>query len=140
MFYFLIMGKTKITIPKIHKGGIQMALYTKEYTNEDYFIKDVQLLETKGIDLENIYVLTHDRDRTHRLAEQAEINTIGVNEMGVGNAVSSMFKSEGDELRNKLKEMGLTESEATILEKELDKGKVIMMVQSNENVHSHLLP
>src|SRR5690625_4285583 len=118
MFYFLIMGKTKITIPQIHNGVIQMEYYIKDYTNEDYFIIDVQLLYKYLIDLENIYVLTHDRDRTQRLAEQAEINTIGVNEMGVGNAVSSMFKSEGDELRNKLKEMGLTESEATILEKE----------------------
>jgi len=116
-----------------------MGLYTRQYTNEEQFIKDVQLLESKGIEREDIYVVTHDKDRTQRLADQADINTIGMSEIGVGKTVESMFKSEGDELRNKLEQMGLGEAEAKNFENELDNGKVIMMIQSDENIHSHFL-
>jgi hypothetical protein len=121
------------------KEEIQMGLYTRQYTNEEQFIKDVQLLESKGIEREDIYVVTHDKDRTQRLADQADINTIGMSEIGVGKTVESMFKSEGDELRNKLEQMGLGEAEAKNFENELDNGKVIMMIQSDENIHSHFL-
>jgi len=111
-----------------------MNLFTREYTNEEQLKKDVEFLESKGIERDHVYVLAHDSDRTSRIAESAEINTVGMKEMDFGSAVGNLFKSEGDELRTKLEEMGMTETEAQNYEKELDEGKVLMMIKSNENV------
>ncbi|WP_442961090.1 general stress protein [Pseudogracilibacillus sp. SO30301A] len=74
----------------------------KEFTNDQALITEVQELTARGVDRTDIYVLTHDADRTNRLADNANINTIGIEEEGIGTAVGNIFRKKEDDLREKL--------------------------------------
>lgn len=53
--------------------------------------------------------------------------------MGLGKTVEQVFRSEGDQLRMKMEELGLTEQEAERYERKLDQGKILLIV----NEHQH---
>ncbi|SDJ76287.1 general stress protein [Sediminibacillus albus] len=115
-----------------------MAPFIKKYTNDEQLQQDVNKLSQKGVDKNNVYVLSHDKERTKRIADNAEANTIGLNEMDLSSAVGNMFSKKGDELRTKLKEVGLSEVEADNYEEEMDKGKVLLIVTETNNVEQIL--
>ncbi|SEQ78213.1 general stress protein [Piscibacillus halophilus] len=108
--------------------------FVREYTNDEQLVKDVQKLKENGIDQTDVYVLSHDDDRTERIASNARANTIGFSEQDVKNFLSNMFNQKGDELRTKLQEMGFSEEEANKYEEDLDEGKVLLIVNSNQAV------
>ncbi|MEK5155214.1 general stress protein [Bacillus sp. FSL K6-2819] len=108
----------------------------REYTNDQKLMQDVKELQQLGVAKEDVYVLSHDDDRTDRLADNTDVNTIGAKEMGIKHAVGNMFNKKGDELRNKIHEIGFSEEEASQFEKRLDEGKVLLFVTDNEKVKS----
>ncbi|WP_026570550.1 MULTISPECIES: general stress protein [Sediminibacillus] len=115
-----------------------MSPFIRKYTNDEQLQQDVNKLSQKGIDKDNVYVLAHDSDRTKRVADNADANTIGLNEMNLKSAVGNMFNKKGDELRTKLKEVGLSDVEANNYEEELDEGKVLLVVTNTDNVEQLL--
>ncbi|BAI84270.1 hypothetical protein B4073_0720 [Bacillus subtilis] len=48
--------------------------------------------------------------------------------------MGNIFNKKGDELRNKIHEIGFSEDEAAQFEKRLDEGKVLLFVTDNEKV------
>ncbi|AKO94737.1 general stress protein [Priestia filamentosa] len=106
----------------------------REYTNDELLKEDVKKLQVQGVDAKDIYVLSHDDERTNRVANNADANTIGIKEMGLGTAASNLFNKKGDELRHKLSEVGLSKTEAEMYEEKLDQGKVLVIVTNNETV------
>jgi len=113
-----------------------MKPFIKAYVNEVLLKSDVNKLQAKGVAKDDIYILTHDNQRTGRLADNTDTNTIGMSEMDFSTAVGNMFNSQGDELRNKLEDMGLSEAES--YEKELDDGKILLIVTNNDYVENVL--
>ncbi|WP_164217941.1 general stress protein [Virgibacillus sp. YIM 98842] len=109
-----------------------MKPFIKEYTNDEQLVTDVSILKDRGVDKNNVYVISHDNDRTDRIAGNADANTIGMKEMDFGNAVGNLFSSKGDELRTKLNEIGLSEEEANKYEEEMDEGKVLLIVTDED--------
>ncbi|MGD6840790.1 general stress protein, partial [Bacillus thuringiensis] len=55
----------------------------------------------------------------------------GIKEQGIIESMSNLFNSRGDELRSKMKSVGMNQAEADVYEEELDKGKLVI-VASNE--------
>ncbi len=49
-------------------------------------------LVKKGIDQKDIYVLTHEKERTDRIADNADLNTIGIQEEGLGTSIINVFQ------------------------------------------------
>lgn len=84
------------------KEELHLKPKVKEFTNDQALITEVQELTARGVDRTDIYVLTHDADRTNRLADNANINTIGIEEEGIGTAVGNIFRKKEDDLREKL--------------------------------------
>ncbi|QYR20581.1 general stress protein [Paenibacillus sp. sptzw28] len=80
-----------------------------------------------GYDKDHLYVLAHDKDRTKRIAETADAERIGIYEEGLDTAIANIFRSRGDELRAKLKSMGVSPEEAERLEMEMDKDKIVII-------------
>ena len=54
-------------------------------------MQDVKELQQLGVAKEDVYVLSHDDDRTDRLADNTDVNTIGAKETGIKHAVGNMF-------------------------------------------------
>lgn len=98
-----------------NKGEIHLKPIVSEYFNEEKLVQDINQLISKGIEKDKIYVISHDQDRTKRIAEKADSNTIGLQEMVIDDLVGTFFESKGDELRTKMKEIVLSEREAKTL-------------------------
>ena len=105
-----------------------MAPFFKVYHNDDRIQEDIAILKSNQVEKENIYVLSHDDDRTDRIASNADANTIGAAEQGLADA------KQGDELRNKFENIGFSKEEATEYEAELDKGGVFLIVTDANGV------
>jgi hypothetical protein len=89
----------------------------------------VDNLTTQGYKKEDIYVITHEKDTTEKVADHLDVNEVGMKEEGVMDKVANVFRSRGDELRNQFQNLGLSESEADRYEEELDKGRVVIVVK-----------
>jgi Heat induced stress protein YflT len=105
-----------------------------EFNSQQELIAAASDLKAKGIHEDNLYVLSHEKDDTRDLADNADINTIGLKEEGLGTALSNVFESRGDELRKKMTEIGLSDVEADQYEKRLDMGKILLIVKDENTV------
>jgi len=115
-----------------------MKPFVKEYTNDEQLKTAVKSLKDKGVKKEDVYILSHDDDRTDRVAGGAGANTIGLKEMDFGDAVGNLFNKKGDELRNKLQDIGFSKQESESFEADMDKGKVLLIITNNDNAASLL--
>lgn len=89
----------------------------------------VKRFRMEGYTQDNVYIIAHNDERTHHIAEAARANEVGITEEGPIRGMVSMFKSKGDELRSKMESIGLTKSEAHRYEEELDRGKIVVIAQ-----------
>ncbi|MFC0524363.1 general stress protein [Pontibacillus salicampi] len=113
-----------------------MKPFVREYTNDEKLQNDVQKLSNNGVNKNNIYVMSHDDDRTERVADNANANTVGLKEENLKDAVGNLFNKQGDELRNKMQDLGLSESESETYEERLDEGKILLLVTENTNIEN----
>jgi len=105
----------------------------QEFKDDTELMNTVKSLSAKGVSKDNLYVLSHDDDRTDRVADGADANKIGISEVGFGAYVSNIFSKKGDELRSQLMEMGFSEFEANNYEEKLDQG-TILLINTNPDV------
>ncbi|PKJ52269.1 general stress protein [Bacillus sp. SN10] len=110
----------------MHKNERKPRVY--EYQNEQEIVMKVKELELQGVHRNDIYVLTHEKHRTEKIADNTNTNTIGVKEQGLGTSIINFFSKKGDELRNQMEEMGLSKEEANLYEAKLDQGKILILV------------
>jgi len=101
--------------------------------NEEQALREVKNLQAEGFNLDEIYVMTHDNDRTEGVAEMTNTNEVGVAEEGLMTAAANLFRSKGDKLRAKMESLGLSSSEADTYEKELDRGKILVIAYADRD-------
>lgn len=89
----------------------------------------IDQLTTQGYTKDEIYVITHQKDRTEKIADHLDVENVGIEEEGLLDKVANVFRSRGDELRNQFQNLGLTEAEADQYEAELDKGRVVIIAK-----------
>ncbi|MBT2699718.1 general stress protein [Bacillus sp. ISL-40] len=89
--------------------------------------KEIEQFIKQGFEKDEVYLLAHGKDRSEDLSDALDTNEIGVNEQGVFDSIANVFRSRGDELRSKMESLGLTNTEAQQFEKELDRGRVLVV-------------
>ncbi|MDR4950000.1 general stress protein [Neobacillus cucumis] len=89
--------------------------------------KEIEQLMMQGFTKDDIYLLTHNKERSKDLTESLGLTGIGIEEQGVLGSLANVFRSRGDELRVKLESLGLSNTEAEHYEEELDHGKVLVI-------------
>src|SRR4051812_16330779 len=89
--------------------------------------KEIEQFLTQGFTKDEVYILAHNKDRSEDLTEALDISGIGVDEQGFVDSIANVFRSRGDELRSKMESLGLTDTEAQKFEKELDRGRVMVV-------------
>jgi len=87
----------------------------------------INQLQNEGYSKDYIFVLTHDKDRTSRIADNTDASTIGIAVEGLGTAIANIFRSTGDELRAKMRSLGISKFDAERLENEMDNDKVLVI-------------
>jgi hypothetical protein len=106
-----------------------MTDHTQVYTvhNIEEARNKIEELKRQGYLEDNLYVLSHDKETTTQVTEQADGHKIGVAEEGILSATANLFRSNGDELRAKLRAMGISKEHAEELEVLMDNGKIIIL-------------
>lgn len=112
----------------------------QEYENEQEVVMKVKELELQGIRQDDIYVLTHEKHLTKKIADDTNTNTIGVKEQGLGTSIINFFSKKGDELRNQMEEMGLSKEEVNLYEEKLDQGRILLLVTADTPTASDRQP
>ncbi|WP_264740662.1 general stress protein [Cytobacillus firmus] len=96
-----------------------------------------QFFAWEGVAENEVFVPAHDDSVTKTAADHFEAKRIGVDETGLGTAFKNMFQRQGDELRSKMEEIGLSQTEAESYEKTLDAGKILLICKDDN--HSSFL-
>lgn len=89
--------------------------------------EQVMRFRREGYEEDRIFVLTHDKTRTKRLAERTDAEEIGIMDEGIGTAIGNIFRNTGDELRAKMRSLGVSKEEAERLEAEMDRDKIVVI-------------
>ncbi|WP_261303778.1 general stress protein [Paenibacillus andongensis] len=97
----------------------------------------VQQLYREGFEREHIYVLTHSAEGTDFVANYTGAEQITMAEEGVLTSIANLFRSRGEELRAKMRALGVPEMEASRLESELDKGKILVLATPSTEVRAY---
>lgn len=105
----------------------------KKYTNDEELEIEINTLKDQNIDTKDIYILSHDPDRTSRIINNSELNDINYNK----DKTNESYKRQGDELRYKLKALGIPQKEVKAYEEDMDQGKVLLIV-TDERVKGEL--
>lgn len=103
----------------------------KEFQDDKALMAEVEALSARGISKENLYVISHDDDRSDRVSDKVDANEVGAKEIGLKVAVENMFRKKGDELRAKFEELDFTQEEAEALEEKLDHGKILLLIKED---------
>ena len=84
-------------------------------------------LVTEGYTRDEIYIFAHYEKRSEDITKELHTESVGLKEQGMMEAIKNIFTSRGDELRSKMQSVGLTEQEAADAERELDKGRLVVI-------------
>ncbi|MDU0205029.1 YflT domain-containing protein [Paenibacillus sp. MAH-36] len=116
-----------------------MSTYTRVSvtTNLQEAQEKVQQLYREGFSREHIYVLTHSAEGTDFVANYTGAEQITVQEEGMLTAIANLFRSRGDELRAKMKALGVPDVEASRLEGELDRGKILVLAMPSSEYKAY---
>ncbi|MED4400579.1 general stress protein [Metabacillus fastidiosus] len=115
-----------------------MQTLVQEFNNEQEVLRAAEELKSKGVCQSKLFVLTHDEKQTRKIASDINANIIGEDEQGLGTNVINMFEKTGDQLRNKMEEVGLSTDEANLYEEKLDKGKILLLVKDYDEFKSKM--
>ncbi|MFK2826898.1 general stress protein [Bacillus sp. B190/17] len=102
-------------------------LTTKTVENALQAKNEIDGLLAQGYSLDHVYILAHDEHRTEDIADALQTNEVGMKEQGLLSSMGNMFQSRGNELRSKMESLGLSQQEAETYERELDKGKLVVI-------------
>jgi hypothetical protein len=89
--------------------------------------KAIEQFLSQGFTKDEVYLLAHDQNRSEDLTDATDTSDIGVAEQGFFGSIANVFRSRGDELRSKMKSLGLSDLEAQQFEEELDRGHVVVV-------------
>ncbi|MCA1065525.1 general stress protein [Rossellomorea sp. AcN35-11] len=89
--------------------------------------KEIETFTNEGYTKDEIYVFAHDKHRSENITEATQTESTGIKEQGIVESMGNLFNSRGDELRSKMKAVGLNQAEADAYEEELDKGKLVIV-------------
>lgn len=101
-----------------------MTPIVKAYSNDEDIEININTLKDQKINAKDIYVLSHDADYTERIVKNTEVSGIDYNRSDVGEDE----QNQGDQLRDKLQILGVSESDAQDYEEFMDQGNVLLIV------------
>lgn len=103
----------------------------REYSSIEEAVQAVNNLQGRGVAEDEVFVLAHDDEVTDEIADHSNAEKISMNETGMGTAIKNLFQSQGDKLRSKMEEIGLTSSEAEAYERRMDEGKILLICKDD---------
>lgn len=98
----------------------------EEFQDDTELMSEVRQHAANGVSKDNLYVVSHDDDRTDRVADAVHANEPD----DLSELVGIRYNQKGDELRAIFEEFGFDQTEANNLEEKLDHGKVLLLIDN----------
>lgn len=102
-----------------YKGGLCMTPVVKGYRIDGDLEVDVVALQDKGVGSQDMYVLSLDKSRTDKIAEDTGITGIDIEKENNPDRVA---------LKEKLKAIGVDDNTVATFKKDMDEDKVYLIV------------
>jgi hypothetical protein len=102
---------------KVTKSGVEASNLVSE-------------LQNQGYPKEDVYIFAHEKGRSKDLTDATETGSVGTEEQGILDSLENVFRKRGDELRSKMRSLGLTTTEAEQYEEVLDKGQLVVIASN----------
>jgi hypothetical protein len=109
-----------------------MLTQVKVVDNIEGVQQTVTKLQKESYPRDNIYVLTHEGDRTDDISDKTNTNKITIKEEGPYRSLANLVSPQGEILRRKMRVMGISDEKADRLEEQLDEGKIIVIGWNGE--------
>ena len=87
----------------------------------------IEELEAQGYSRDHIHLFAHFEKRADDLADELDLGTVGLGELGLGQTFKNFFKSSGEKLHSKLEALGLTKEDTAKAMRELEAGKLLLV-------------
>ncbi|WP_179134078.1 general stress protein [Halobacillus massiliensis] len=107
----------------------------KIFHDDEALSESIENLKSGGVSEKDIYVLAYDNSHVRRTKRRTDAKKIGVRVTGVGTATKNIFRNKSDKLVSKMKKIGFDQSKAQRIEKELNKGKSLLVVRNKDSVN-----
>jgi hypothetical protein len=88
---------------------------------------EIERLEAQGYPREHIHIFAHNKNLSSNINESLDTNDVGMREQGLMGSMINLFSERGEVLRNKMEATGLTSDEAVAAERDLDRGKLVIV-------------
>ncbi|WP_018924516.1 general stress protein [Salsuginibacillus kocurii] len=109
-----------------------VSLPYQEFYHDDDVIAKVKELKEHGVNEEDIFILSHDPERTEALAVNAQANHMFEGQQPFWTTFKNIFRNRRDELQGKLETLGFDGGEADQLEEKLNEGNVLIVISDKE--------
>lgn len=113
---------------RYHNGGINMKPTVLQFHDDVELKTEIDRRSKQGESKNHLYVMSHDDDRTERVADSVAAGKLGE---GLSTEEGNVFTKKGDELRGQLKELGFSTEESSEFENALDHG-IILLIDTSE--------
>ncbi|MFE8701911.1 general stress protein [Cytobacillus sp. FJAT-54145] len=87
----------------------------------------VESMRSSGYEQKQIYIFAHDKYLSEQITDGTDTGEVGIKEQGIFESIGNVFRDRGDELRSKMRSLGLSQVEAEQMEEKLDEGKLILI-------------
>ncbi len=101
--------------------------YAKIVDNGTEAVETIRELKATGYTGDQLFVLAYDEKRTDLTAEAAGVRPVFPESDAREMADLQIFRSDAEELRKRIADMGFSEAEASYYEEQLELGKVLVV-------------
>lgn len=106
------------------------------YNSEDSVIEAIQDLKSQGYDYDDMSIITNNQENRHFLEYRTEAAVHDMStDMSLTEKIKSVFNDgESDNLEKRLVDIGVSRNEATSYAADVDAGKILLIVDSANNM------
>lgn len=101
--------------------------YAKIVENGMEAVETIRELKATGYTGDQLFVLAYDEKRTDLTAEAAGVRPVFPENVEGETADLQVYRSDSEELRKRIADMGFSEAEASYYEEQLELGKVLVV-------------
>ena len=91
---------------------------------------EIERLEAQGYPREHIHIFAHSENRAGNINKALDTKDVGMKEQDLMGSMMNLFTERGEVLRNKMEATGLTTDEAEAAERDLDRGKLVIVAHN----------
>jgi hypothetical protein len=89
--------------------------------------KAIETFLQEGFTRDDIYLFTYNREKSKNLTNVTDTSDVGLAEQHIFDSIANVFRSRGEELRTKMRSLGLSKREIEQCVEKMDRGDIVII-------------